>query len=50
MLVTVLILAPFGLILAVLSLPASRRSRVDAAGVPAASPKAGHPAREGRWR
>ena len=40
MLVTVLILSPFGLALAVLALPASRRSRVNAAGGPAVPPQA----------
>jgi hypothetical protein len=41
MLVTLLVLAPFGLALAVLSFPASRRSRVaSAAGRPAVPPQA----------
>ena len=40
MLVTLLVLSPFGLVLAVLSLPASRRSRVNAAaGRPAVPPQ-----------
>jgi hypothetical protein len=44
MLITLLVLAPFGLLLAVLSLPASCRSRVNAAGGPSVSPVRPEPA------